>query len=70
MSALKISRGFLLATILIYAAIMALAYFNLIDPLAVWGIVGWDCIAIGLSAAACVFFQGLSWKPRGRENSK
>ena len=49
---------------------MALAYFNVGDPLAVWAIGGWDGIAIGLSAVACVFFQGLSWKPRGRENSK
>jgi succinate-acetate transporter protein len=69
--ALKISRGALLISLLLWGLFFTLGMLHMINPLAALALGGYAAIALGLSAAVCVFFQGLSFKskPRHPENS-
>jgi hypothetical protein len=67
--ALKISRLALLISLLTCIGLLVAAKLNMIDPGAALGFGAWSGVAIFLSAAACVFFQGLSFKPRSRSGS-
>jgi uncharacterized protein YebE (UPF0316 family) len=64
--ALKISRTALLISFLLWGLSLILETLHVISPLVALGLGSHAGIAIGLSAAACVFFQGLSFKPKPR----
>jgi len=70
MSALWIARYSLAVSLVISLSGLALGVAKLIDPglAMVIAVYGWAVVA--LSAVACLIFQGLSWKPKRRENSK
>jgi len=65
--ALKISRLALLSSLIAWALLFALGYFRVIGALGAFGLSAYAGIGIGLSAAACVFFQGLSYKPKSKD---
>jgi hypothetical protein len=65
--ALKISRTALLISFLVWGFLLVLGMLRIFSPLAAWGLGGYAAIAIGLSAIACVFFQGLSFKSKSRQ---
>ena len=67
---LKISRGALLVSMLLSGLFFVLGILHVIGPLAAMGLGAYSAIALGLSAAACVFFQGLSYKPKARRPKK
>jgi hypothetical protein len=64
--ALKISRAALLISFLLWGFLFILGMIHAISPLAALGFGAYAAIAMGLSAIACVFFQGLSFKPKPR----
>jgi hypothetical protein len=64
--ALKTSRAALLISLLLCGLFFILGMLRFIGPLAAMGLVAYSGAAFGLSAAACVFFQVLSFKPKPR----
>jgi hypothetical protein len=69
MLALRIARTALIFSLPVWAIVMILAFLGWGNPVAELAIAGWDTIALGISALACLFLQALSYKLKPRKSS-